>query len=149
MRISRHIPLRRWRISLPLLAAVGMLAGSVHAGAHAVQATPAHAASMKNHNLARNELDAAIRAMGGKDTLDHIRRLHIKARTYRNMLEQSERPEGPWIPDFSEVQQWVDFDDGTLRTLVGNRQWGPSTDTLVAGDMATTTIAPDSKNPRT
>lgn len=137
----------RGRTGLSLLAAVGMLTGSVHADAHAMQANPAHAASMKNRNLARNELDDAIRAMGGKDVLDHIRRLHIKARTYRNMLEQSERPEGPWIPDFSEMQQWSDFDEGTLRTLVGNRQWGPSTDTVVAGDMAITTIAPDSKNP--
>jgi hypothetical protein len=82
---------------------------------------------------ARSSVEAAVARMGGADALRRLDTLCLEWVGYVNLLEQSERPEGPWIPAiartaevwdssrgrWSETQQaTVAEDDYTLRTIV-------------------------------
>lgn len=58
---------------------------------------------------ARTRVQAAIQAMGGEERLQAIHSLRFKAIGQRTMLEQSERPEGPWLMDYFQVSEFVDF----------------------------------------
>lgn len=58
---------------------------------------------------ARPRVQAAIQAMGGEERLRAIHSLSFKAIGQRTMLEQSERPEGPWLMDYFQVSEFVDF----------------------------------------
>lgn len=57
---------------------------------------------------------AAVRAMGGETTLRGLDRVHLEVVGHRFMVEQSERPEGPYIPAYVEVEETLDLDDGGL-----------------------------------
>ena len=62
----------------------------------------------------------AIDRMGGEPLLRGIRSVRFTSAGYRNMLEQSERPEGPWIPSIElTTEEW---------DLAGGR-WNAVTDT--------------------
>jgi hypothetical protein len=52
----------------------------------------------------------AIRQMGGEDKLRALRGVHFKAASYRNALEQSERPEGPYIVEYDEISESRDLE---------------------------------------
>ena len=58
----------------------------------------------------------AIDAMGGEARLRAIHSLRYESIGHRNMLEQSERPEGPWFQDYGETIEVFDF--------AGHRWWG-------------------------
>lgn len=58
---------------------------------------------------ARTRVQASIRAMGGEERLRVIHSLSFKAIGQRTMLEQSERPEGPWLMDYFQVSEYLDF----------------------------------------
>jgi hypothetical protein len=45
----------------------------------------------------------AIDAQGGEQKLRALQNVQFDARGYRNMLEQSERPEGPYITEFDSI----------------------------------------------
>lgn len=62
-------------------------------------------------------LRAAIAAQGGEEALRHISTIQWRAHGYRNMLEQSERPEGPYIPEFRDVTETHDQARGRFRSL--------------------------------
>jgi hypothetical protein len=47
-------------------------------------------------------LHAGLAAMGGEDKIRNLSGLHMQATVERNMLEQSERPEGPYIVESAE-----------------------------------------------
>jgi hypothetical protein len=47
----------------------------------------------------------AIDRMGGEAALRGIRTLRFASAGYRNLLEQSERPEGPWIPSIELMSE--------------------------------------------
>src|SRR5690242_11470763 len=47
--------------------------------------------------------------MGGEAALRSLKTLRIEWRGYRNLIEQSERPEGPWIPQFSHSTELWDL----------------------------------------
>ena len=70
----------------------------------------------------------AIDRMGGEPLLRGIRSVRFTSAGYRNMLEQSERPEGPWIPSIELTTE--DWD------LAGGR-WNAVTDTR-AGEFTFT-----------
>lgn len=55
------------------------------------------------------------------------------ARGQRNLLEQSERPEGPWIPSFSSRTEWADLAAPALRQEVRGDAQTPSMTAVVAG----------------
>jgi hypothetical protein len=53
-------------------------------------------------------MHAALEAMGGEAKVRAFHGLHLKASVVRNMLEESERPEGPYILENDEVEGWRD-----------------------------------------
>jgi hypothetical protein len=62
-------------------------------------ASAAHANDPKASSL----LHEAIEAQGGEAALRAIRTLQWQSKGYRNALEQSERPEGPYVTEFTSV----------------------------------------------
>ncbi len=62
-------------------------------------------------------LQLALEAQGGEQKLRGIKSVQVEAVGYRNMLEQSERPEGPYIPEFDTIRQVRDYAGGRYRTI--------------------------------
>jgi len=60
----------------------------------------------------------AIAAQGGAERLRAIRTVQWSATGYRNMLEQSERPEGPYITEFQTVTEADDYAADRHRSVV-------------------------------
>src|SRR6478736_6386410 len=58
---------------------------------------------------ARAVLVRAAVAMGGEANLRRIVTVHYDWRGYRNLLEQSERPDGPWIPQIEQGRTLLDW----------------------------------------
>jgi hypothetical protein len=47
--------------------------------------------------------------MGGEEKIRGLTALHVQAVAIRNMLEQSERPEGPYIVENDQAEEWRDL----------------------------------------
>ena len=62
-------------------------------------------------SLARKALDA----MGGEQKFRNLETVRFKAIGQRNMLEQSERPEGPYFVEYEEISEARDFKTNSLR----------------------------------
>ena len=60
-------------------------------------------------------LHAGLTAMGGEDKLRSLAAPHFQAVSERNALEQSERPEGPYILENHEVEEWRDLAHGSWK----------------------------------
>jgi hypothetical protein len=92
---------------------------------------------------ARRWVETAVQRMGGEKALRGLATLRLESVGYRNLLEQSERPEGPWIPQIEKTTEIWDTPKGrwaettaataadqeyTLRTIVADgaaaRQYG-------------------------
>ena len=92
---------------------------------------------------ARTWIHAAMNALGGEDRLRAIHAIEIKGIGFRNELEQSERPEGPWLPDFYQTSEIRDFANTRMRserqsrtlnfTAWDHSNWSPPTITVVSG----------------
>jgi len=67
---------------------------------------------------ARRIVSAALAAQGGEAKLRAIHVLHLEAFASRNWVEQSERPEGPYIPDFQHVDEIRDYGKQLVRREV-------------------------------
>jgi len=99
-------------------------------------------------------IEAAVERMGGEAALGALSTLRIEWVGYRNLLEQSERPEGPWIPQIERTtelwdtrsERWDETTDGvvadmayTLRTVVAEgaaaRRFGESWAPASPGDI--------------
>jgi hypothetical protein len=65
-------------------------------------------------SLARKALDA----MGGEQKLRNLETVRFKAIGHRNMLEQSERPEGPYFVEYEEISEARDFKTNSLRRSI-------------------------------
>jgi len=91
------------------------------------------AAPATDATSARGLVETATAHMGGADALRRLDTLRLETIGYRNLLEQSERPEGPWIPAIERTtevwdiprgrwsettQQSAAESDYTLRTVV-------------------------------
>ena len=64
-------------------------------------------------------VQTAVQRMGGEAALRGLATLKLESIGYRNLLEQSERPEGPWIPQIERVMEmWVTV----------NGRWSETTD---------------------
>jgi hypothetical protein len=81
-------------------------------------------------------LNAAIGAMGGANRLQAIRAIEYTAVGERQMVEQSERPSGPYFLDHYRVH--------TIRDIAGDRAWTESTHEAYASDHWWTTGEPGS-----
>jgi hypothetical protein len=87
-------------------------------------------------SLARKALDA----MGGEQKLRNLETVRFKAIGQRNMLEQSERPEGPYIVEYQEISEARDFKTNSLRQIIQGKvltQPKFETVTTVNGEVST------------
>lgn len=67
----------------------------------------------------RHLVDLAIEAMGGLETLRGLHAVRLEGFEFQNMLEQSERPEGPYLVIASSFEE--------IRDLAGDRLWRSTT----------------------
>lgn len=63
----------------------------------------------KKRTCAISKIEQSINAFGGKELLNSVQSLRVKAKGYRLMREQSERPEGPYITDYFDLTETNDF----------------------------------------
>jgi hypothetical protein len=101
-------------------------------------ASPALAfATPSRQEEARKFVVAAATAMGGIDKLQALKSLQFQALGHWNMLEQSERPEGPWLVAYDKIQEWRDLEKQRIRQIAeGNSPASPQANktTLVVAD---------------
>ena len=97
---------------------------------------------------AKRRLQSAVEAMGGEPRLRAIKALRLKGDGHTNLLEQSERPEGPWIVSYEEVSELRDLEDQKLRRVVVTRGpiAGPGT-TLITSEGVTTSYTSGGQSP--
>ena len=74
---------------------------------------------------ARQWVETAVQRMGGEAALRGLATLKLESIGYRNLLEQSERPEGPWIPEIERVTEFWDTVNG---------RWSETIEASVADD---------------
>jgi hypothetical protein len=83
-------------------------------------------------------VETAVARMGGEAALRSLATLRIESVGYRNLLEQSERPEGPWIPQIERTTELWDTPRGrwqeTTEAKVGDDAF--TLQTVVDGDVA-------------
>ena len=60
-------------------------------------------------------VERAINAMGGAEKLQAIKSIHTRSIGHFYLLEQSERPEGPWLTVNQATEEWRDVEHGRLR----------------------------------
>ena len=105
---------------------------------------------------ARTLVLRSMQAMAGEEHPEvRLRALHsiaFKGIGHRYMLEQSERPEGPWLLDYFQISETRDLDSGRLRQEIQSRgcnstecwksaEWSPST--LIVADHVAATLDHD------
>jgi hypothetical protein len=105
------------------------------AAACAVAANPACAADPASTVI----LKQAIAAQGGEALLRGVKTVAFESAGYRNMLEQSERPEGPYLVEFHDLSELHDHARQALRRQLQVRvppADSYTTTTLVANGVA-------------
>ena len=60
-------------------------------------------------------LHSALAAMGGEEKIRALKTLHFTMMGHRNLLEQSERPEGPYIVEYLDIDEWRDLEHGSWK----------------------------------
>ena len=87
---------------------------------------------------ARRWVETAIQRMGGEAPLRGLATLKLEWIGYRNLLEQSERPDGPWIPQIERATELWDTANGrwseTVEASVSDDTY--AIQTIVDGDVA-------------
>jgi hypothetical protein len=119
-----------------------MLSLSVQAASNK---TPAQA-----HEQALVVIAQAIEAMGGEARLRAIKTLKLDTIGHSYWIDQSERPEGPWITNYETRSELRDLDASRLRRTSEVRNAlisAPSTSTLIVADAAAATMADGKPRP--
>jgi hypothetical protein len=89
--------------------------------------------------------DALVRAamvkMGGEERLRSIKALQIDGIGHTYYIEQSERPEGPWIADYTQITELRDYINSRFSRTVQHRDiqsesWSPQPTLVVADGVA-------------
>jgi hypothetical protein len=93
---------------------------------------------------ARARIDAAIAAMGGEARLNALSSLKLETIGHDYALEQSERPEGPWLTTYTDTTEYRDLAHSARRIESRRRnwsfpQWSPATALVINGDAAART----------
>ncbi len=109
------------RLTLLLFAASFSLGCATHDTPGASAATTSTAPAPRT---AEQWVRAAMAAMGGEERLRDIRSIRVEGFGHRNMLEQSERPEGPWQIQYDTIDEQCDFERRTLRRHTETRFLG-------------------------
>lgn len=89
----------------------------------------------------RQQLDAAIAAMGGSQALADLYPIRIEAVGHGYALEQSERPEGPWLVAYRQREETRDASRRRLVRQIQTRSWSfpawsPATSLVVEDGVA-------------
>jgi len=107
-------------------------------------------AAPQNNAEAPSLIENSLRAMGGEAALRSIETVSFKGIGHRYMLEQSERPEGPWLLDYFQIHETRDLRRARLRQVIESRgcnstecwksaQWSRSS-TLIVSDHAAASV---------
>lgn len=99
-------------------------------------------------------LAQSMAAMGGRDALSSIRNTGVTMIGYRAMVEQSERPAGPYFMEADQMRETIDFQTGFARiervsqAYAGSDWWlaqpqQPTTVEIVNGDVASASSGTD------
>ena len=81
----------------------------------------------------------ALFQIGGEKALRGIRNIRFQAMGHRNELEESERPEGPYIIEYDEISALRDIEHHRFRESINSRVLTQSAETVtstVAGGIA-------------
>jgi len=81
----------------------------------------AHAPVVSAHARAVELIHQSMDALGSEEKLRAIHAIEIKGVGIINELEQSERPEGPWLPNFFQNDEIRDFAQFRMRTTTQTR----------------------------
>ena len=87
---------------------------------------------------ARRVVEKAVERMGGAEALRPLSRLRVEWVGYRNLLEQSERPDGPWIPSIEKSTEIWDAEGGRWSLISQSTvaEMDFTVTRIVAGDVA-------------
>jgi hypothetical protein len=96
-------------------AALVLLISIVRAGAQAQAPGPGR--------RGRELIDDALTAQGGASRLRALHSLALEVIGHGFALEQSERPEGPWLTTYTQQSETRDFDRRQLRSKTERRNW--------------------------
>lgn len=105
------------------------------------------AAAQSPADRAKTLLHTALEAQGGEAKLRALHNVQWEAAGYRNQIEESERPEGPYIPEFQTVTETHDFAGNRYRSatdLVVYPVYKWATAGVVADGVAMRTTGPRS-----
>jgi len=64
---------------------------------------------------------SAVAAQGGEQALRALRSVRFEATGYRNMVEQSERPEGPYVTEFDRIAELHDLAGSRFRRTLNSQ----------------------------
>jgi hypothetical protein len=87
------------------------------------------AAPQSQNEAGRHLVQLGMKAMGGEELVRNLGTIEIKGIGHRYALEQSERPEGPWIVSYMQLTEVRDFaqlrarQDVQVRGLDGTEFW--------------------------
>lgn len=96
-------------------------------------------------------LREALAAQGGEQALRALKSVQWQAKGYRNMVEQSERPAGPYLTEFDTIAEVHDFAGGRYRRTVDGTvfPFGPFSSGIVFDNSAAMRTRDDSKTAAT
>ncbi len=102
---------------------------------------PAPASPSAAPSTASDVITKAIAAMGGEATLTGVRAVATEAMGHQWALEQSERPEGPWLSTYQQRSEVRDVAGNRRMVSVQRRDWSfpswsPAFTTVVANGIA-------------
>ncbi|MGC4048662.1 MAG: hypothetical protein QM757_03930 [Paludibaculum sp.] len=60
-------------------------------------------------------VEQSLAALGGRSQLESIHSLHLIGFGHYYLIEQSERPAGPWIVRYEQTEEWRDVSGGRRR----------------------------------
>ena len=85
----------------------------------------------------RSLVERSIAAMGGSAKLSAIKSLHTRSAGHFYLLEQSERPDGPWFSVNQTTEEWRDSEHGSIRrTYEQSGVYTGKTTEIVAGGIS-------------
>jgi hypothetical protein len=87
-------------------------------------------------NTAKSYVEEAVQQMGGISRLEAIKTARVEFRGHHYLLEESERPDGPWIVAYETATEFRDYHRGAVRE--DEEQWGLG---LEEGVKSSTTVA--------
>lgn len=98
-------------------------------------------ANSAKQNEAQNLIRAALEALGGEAKLRELKSIQFEGIGHNFWVEQSERPEGPWIVGYIQTSETRDLVNNRVRIINQTRHfqspnWSPELATIVTTDAS-------------